>query len=115
MSSDAATPPAMRAKVFARDGQACANCKSRRGLPAHHVHWRSKGGPTAPGNLVTLCARCHFSDADASSDGARVSWVSRAARRGPFEPRTGRLSLSYGDSCILCGLRKLEEQDQRST
>lgn len=59
ISSDAATPPAMRAKVLARDGHACLNCKSRRGLHAHHVHWRSKGGPTTPGNLVTLCARCH--------------------------------------------------------
>ena len=59
VTSAAVTPPAMRAKVLARDGQACANCKSRRGLHAHHVHWRSKGGPTTPGNLVTLCARCH--------------------------------------------------------
>ena len=59
LSSDATTPPAMRATVFARDGNACVHCRSRRGLHAHHVHWRSKGGPTTPGNLVTLCARCH--------------------------------------------------------
>jgi len=55
----AATPPAMRRKVFARDGHACVHCSSRRGLHAHHVHWRSKGGATTPENLVTLCARCH--------------------------------------------------------
>ncbi|MBI5852406.1 MAG: hypothetical protein HZB39_15430, partial [Planctomycetes bacterium] len=31
-TSDGATPPALRARVLARDGHACANCKGRRGL-----------------------------------------------------------------------------------
>ncbi|MBI5851808.1 MAG: HNH endonuclease [Planctomycetes bacterium] len=59
VASDAATPPALRTKVLARDGHACRNCSSKRGLHAHHVVWRSKGGPTTLENLVTICARCH--------------------------------------------------------
>jgi hypothetical protein len=54
-----ATPPWLRAKVLARDGHACKNCGSRRALHAHHVVWRSQGGPTVSDNLVTLCNRCH--------------------------------------------------------
>ncbi|MBI5850635.1 MAG: HNH endonuclease [Planctomycetes bacterium] len=57
--SDGATPPSLRAKVFARDAHSCRNCASKRGLHAHHVVWRSRGGLTALANLVTLCARCH--------------------------------------------------------
>ena len=59
VGSDAATPPAMRRQVLARDGLTCVHCRSRRGLHVHHVQWRSKGGATTPRNLVTLCARCH--------------------------------------------------------
>ncbi|MBI5852080.1 MAG: HNH endonuclease, partial [Planctomycetes bacterium] len=96
VNSDGATPPSMRARVFARDGQACANCKSRRGLHAHHVHWRSKGGPTTPGNLVTLCARCHslvhenFLDvevAQCASPGAAPAFVFRDADGRRIERR----------------------------
>ncbi|MCC6783029.1 MAG: HNH endonuclease [Planctomycetes bacterium] len=57
--SDHATPPALRTRVLARDGHACANCRGRRGLHAHHVIWRSKGGESSLRNLVTLCSRCH--------------------------------------------------------
>ena len=59
ITSDAETPPTLRARVLSRDGHACVHCKGRRGLHAHHVQWRSKGGLTELGNLVTLCVRCH--------------------------------------------------------
>ncbi len=58
-ASDGATPPALRQKVFARDDHRCRHCHSQRGLHAHHVIWRSRGGPTVKDNLITLCARCH--------------------------------------------------------
>ena len=78
--SDGATSPALRAKVFARDGHACKNCGSRRALHAHHVVWRSHGGATTIDNLVTACARCHglvhegFLDVDVAhgADSART-------------------------------------------
>ena len=57
--SDATTPPWLRAKVLARDRHACLNCGSRRALHAHHVVFRSRGGPTAIDNLASLCTRCH--------------------------------------------------------
>ena len=57
--SEGATPPRLRAKVLARDGHACLNCGSRRALHAHHVVFRSRGGPTTIDNLASLCTRCH--------------------------------------------------------
>lgn len=59
IASNAETPPALRTKVLSRDGHACVHCKGRRGLHAHHVQWRSRGGLTQLNNLVTLCVRCH--------------------------------------------------------
>ena len=58
-ASDGATPPRLRAKVFARDGQRCKSCGAMRTLHAHHLQWRSRGGKTVPDNLLTLCAKCH--------------------------------------------------------
>ncbi len=58
-ASDGVTPPALRQKVFARDDDRCRHCRSLRGLHAHHVIWRSRGGKTVLDNLITLCARCH--------------------------------------------------------
>ena len=57
--SDGATPPKLRAKVFARDDHRCQNCGSGRSLQAHHVQFRSDGGSTALENLVTTCSTCH--------------------------------------------------------
>ncbi|MDR1856344.1 MAG: HNH endonuclease, partial [Desulfovibrio sp.] len=51
--------------VLDRDGHECRQCgaksTSRNGLrlEVHHVIPRSRRGPTIPGNLVTLCAKCH--------------------------------------------------------
>ncbi|MCC6783122.1 MAG: HNH endonuclease [Planctomycetes bacterium] len=59
IAGDAETSPALRRKILDRDGHRCVHCGGRRGLHAHHVEWRSKGGATTPANLITLCARCH--------------------------------------------------------
>ncbi len=96
VGSDAATPPAMRRTVLARDGLTCVHCRSRRGLHVHHVQWRSKGGATTPRNLVTLCARCHglvheglldVKVAQCASAGARPSLVFRDANERLLERR----------------------------
>lgn len=59
IAGDAETSPGLRRKILDRDGHRCVHCGGRRGLHAHHVEWRSKGGATTPANLITLCARCH--------------------------------------------------------
>ena len=53
---------AKRHKIFARDGWRCATpgCTSMQNLHAHHIHFRSEGGPDTPENLVTLCAFHHL-------------------------------------------------------
>jgi hypothetical protein len=53
---DVPTPPALRAKVLARDGHRCAACSSPLSLQAHHIRWRSEGGATNAQNLVAMCA-----------------------------------------------------------
>jgi Holliday junction DNA helicase RuvB len=51
----------------------------------HHVHFRSRGGPTQPSNLVTLCARCHGLVHDGllvpvGDDAARLTFVDAQQR-----------------------------------
>jgi hypothetical protein len=48
-------------RIFARDGWRCAvpGCSGYRNLHAHHLRFRSHGGPDAPENLITLCAFHH--------------------------------------------------------
>jgi len=48
-------------KVIARDGYRCTvpGCRSRRGLQAHHVIWRSRGGRDEMWAMSTLCAAHH--------------------------------------------------------
>lgn len=58
---DVPTPEAMRGEVMARDGFRCRSCGALSDLTIHHVHMRSYGGRTEPGNLITLCAVCHGS------------------------------------------------------
>lgn len=53
------TPPALRRRVLARDGNRCFHCSSAVNLHAHHIVFRSKGGKTEISNLVTTCAHCH--------------------------------------------------------
>ena len=56
---DQPTPPKMRREVLARDGYRCSACGGRGMLAAHHIRFRSHGGPTVPSNLTTLCIWCH--------------------------------------------------------
>ena len=45
--------------VYQRDGWRCRACKSRSNLQAHHVQYKSQGGPDASWNMATLCHSCH--------------------------------------------------------
>src|SRR3970282_666873 len=48
-------------RVFTRDGWRCQvpGCGSRAHLHAHHIVFRSRGGPDADWNLVTACETHH--------------------------------------------------------
>jgi Holliday junction DNA helicase RuvB len=56
---DRPTPPAMRAKILARDGYRCLCCQARKAPSGHHKKWRRYGGKTVPENLMTSCDDCH--------------------------------------------------------
>ncbi|MDQ7827270.1 MAG: HNH endonuclease, partial [Candidatus Eremiobacteraeota bacterium] len=49
-------------RVLARDHYQCQvpGCRCRRNLHAHHIRYRSHGGPTTEGNLITLCRAHHL-------------------------------------------------------
>lgn len=54
----------VREYVLHRDQHRCQNpdCRNRGSeviLKVHHIRYRSNGGTDAPGNLITLCSRCH--------------------------------------------------------
>ena len=53
--------PTVRERVLARDRHRCRapGCRSTRFLELHHVVPVSRGGPSRPANLITLCSRCH--------------------------------------------------------
>ncbi len=48
-------------KILTRDDFLCGipTCTSRANFHAHHIWWRSGGGPDDPWNLITLCAAHH--------------------------------------------------------
>jgi len=48
-------------RVYQRDGWLCQSpgCRSIGPLHAHHIWWRSAGGPDEPWNLISLCEPCH--------------------------------------------------------
>ena len=48
-------------KIFERDQWRCQapGCSSRHNLEAHHIIFRSHGGPDDPDNLITLCHGHH--------------------------------------------------------
>jgi 5-methylcytosine-specific restriction endonuclease McrA len=48
-------------RVHMRDGWKCRcpGCKARSGLHAHHIIFRSQGGPNHEDNMITLCNYCH--------------------------------------------------------
>ena len=50
-----------RARVYARDGQACVHCGRDSDLTLDHIVPRAAGGTNAVTNLVTACRRCNSS------------------------------------------------------
>src|SRR5688572_9104224 len=54
-------PPAVRRQVVRRDHGRCVvpGCRSARFLDAHHLRFRSEGGPHEPANLAILCGGHH--------------------------------------------------------
>lgn len=50
----------LRFAVYARDGERCAKCGSRRNLEIDHIIPISKGGKTTLNNLQTLCHNCNM-------------------------------------------------------
>jgi len=49
---------ALRTKVYQRDSFKCRRCGASN-VSAHHIWWRSAGGPDTSGNLASLCDTCH--------------------------------------------------------
>ena len=52
-------PPALRLRVYTRDGYRCLSCGTTTNLSCDHVIAESKGGPTTFENLQTLCRPCN--------------------------------------------------------
>lgn len=46
-------------QVLQRDGWRCQECGAMKELQVHHITPRSRLGPDAMENLITLCAGCH--------------------------------------------------------
>ncbi len=53
------TPDWLRRDVLARDGHTCQACGRTEQLHAHHIEFRSHGGPTRRENLAAVCGFCH--------------------------------------------------------
>jgi 5-methylcytosine-specific restriction endonuclease McrA len=49
----------LRNSILRRDGWRCQSCGSRVGLEVHNITPRSKLGPDAEKNLITLYWACH--------------------------------------------------------
>jgi hypothetical protein len=52
--------PAVRQRVYARDGFACVHCGSEDQLSIDHIIPWSKGGAHSEGNFQTLCMPCNI-------------------------------------------------------
>jgi hypothetical protein len=54
------TDPALRLAVAERDGWRCRWCgRTTVGIEAHHIAYRSAGGPDSVDNLICLDRDCH--------------------------------------------------------
>ena len=52
--------PVLRLAVAERDGWRCRFCgRTNTGIEAHHIIYRSAGGPDAVDNLICLDRQCH--------------------------------------------------------
>jgi 5-methylcytosine-specific restriction endonuclease McrA len=57
---DGPTPPALRRRILAREGERCGNPRcGHRADHCHHIVFRSRGGRTEAGNEIAVCATCH--------------------------------------------------------
>lgn len=52
-------PPAVKEKVWERDGGCCVYCGSHYAAPVAHYIARSHGGLGIEENILTLCDECH--------------------------------------------------------
>lgn len=50
-------PKALR--FYRQHQQACEGCRTRRGVEAHHIKSRARGGDDVAENLLCLCHACH--------------------------------------------------------
>ena len=103
-----ALSPALKQKVFRRDGGRCVLC-GRPGEPVAHVVRRSQGGRGVERNLVTLCGRCHR----AFDEGAGLEQLGQGVTRADlyqfltdylkgFYPEWTRESVTYHKWEDLC-------------
>jgi len=53
-------PPAVKSKVYERDGGCCVWCGSPNGQPNAHWRSRAKSGKGIEENILTLCWPCHL-------------------------------------------------------
>lgn len=58
-NGDGHGPAALRAQVYARDGNRCLRCGHIEDLQIDHIYPWADGGPTKLSNLQTLCRRCN--------------------------------------------------------
>jgi 5-methylcytosine-specific restriction endonuclease McrA len=49
----------LKIQILKRDGWKCQHCGSSTNLQVHHLVFRSRLGPDASNNLITLCVNCH--------------------------------------------------------
>ncbi len=58
---DRPNPRGLVRKIHLRDGRTCSNpgCERRKGLHAHHIVERARGGATAVYNEILVCNCCH--------------------------------------------------------
>ncbi len=94
-----------RHRIIARDDFRCGipTCTSRANLHAHHVWWRSNGGPDNAWNLLTLCVAHHQMVHDGTIEvGGWAPWA--IIIRLGVHPRSNR-----ADLCFRNGLQTTDE------
>lgn len=76
--------PGLRRFVLSRDRYRCQapGCDNRRFLELHHILPQALGGAHEPGNLVTLCGRCHRF----LHERPDVPWASELMKTRPDSP-----------------------------
>ena len=52
-------PPNLKLRVFERDSNKCAKCRTQKWLEVHHIVPLYLGGTNDESNLITLCSLCH--------------------------------------------------------